>query len=587
MGDAMDSSDDRARRPGRSGQPGTGALLGGSAVLGLAIGLSLAVTRSPAPPPPSPRVERFVVIPLGEGLRVEVAAPPALALDVVVRQGSEEVARARTAPTANRVVDLEDLPRGEELAVLLERRREGNSLLVGAERLTLPRVIEVEALRTEHDPNGYGSILRGRIRPPRPLEAFLEDPGAPAPVVTSVHLLENDGGASADLAVRLPLLPPGSESALELRAAGALLQPSRIPLGAPALPTVERSPPDPELRSFAADPGGVALLTGPRTLRFRPLRGPDWTYSHPDALSGPPRLLDGLVVVRAGAREVLALDRSTGALRWRREAPGPLLATPRTMPGHRLLVATRGEGAPPRLMALDAREGLPLWKSWVSVPGPSLAGRPHGTVRAVLAVTRDGRVVRSSPTEGRPLWALPLPDLGEVTCEAALDPEGQRLALGGRDGVVRTVDLEARDTRSAPTPAPLPREFARATVLGPVRHVLFGPEGDLRVLGDREAARLSPTGDVVWRAPLPGPPSRGLAHFQGRLLLGLSSGGLAVLRDQDGALLEVRPGGGLMAGSLEDAEAGVYWATPEEGVVLHGGGGRPSLAGGPGPALPP
>ncbi|MGE0371520.1 MAG: outer membrane protein assembly factor BamB [Gammaproteobacteria bacterium] len=139
-------------------------------------------------------------------------------------------------------------------------------------------------------------------------------------------------------------------------------------------------------------------------------------------LSGGIGAGEGQLYVGTDEGEIIALDPADGAVRWRTQLSGEVLAIPLARDG--ALVVRTNDG---RLTALEPVSGNPLWSYTSTVPALTLRGasRPVIDQGRVFAGLANGRLAALSLDSGEVLW--------EVTVGV---PEG-------RSELERLVDIDA------------------------------------------------------------------------------------------------------------------------------------------------
>ncbi|HET8541458.1 MAG TPA: PQQ-binding-like beta-propeller repeat protein [Anaeromyxobacter sp.] len=320
------------------------------------------------------------------------------------------------------------------------------------------------------------------------------------------------------------------------------------PAGAPARP-----PAAPRVPQRALGPGRL------RRLRFRR------TFAVDAGLPAGAGLLPaGGLVVAAGAAEVIAVARASGAVAWR--VPGCAFAA--AVPG--AVVVARG-GA---LAALSPRTGRALWSR--ALPG----GPPTGAVglsRGPLVVAERGALTGLDPGSGRTLWRLEPP--GASRLEVA--PFGGIAAAGADTGFVYGVDAAGRVAWRVRAPGPVARAPAAAG-----RACLALAEADP---GAALVAIDPASGARLWEARLDLVPAGPPLGWGRRLVVGGTIGGdpalCAVERNGASGWIVAPP---LLAGAPSLAAAGALLVVrdPRGAVVALGRDGavrwsRPAAAGQP------
>ena len=160
-----------------------------------------------------------------------------------------------------------------------------------------------------------------------------------------------------------------------------------------------------------------------------------WAYPPPDQadrepILGGPAISGDTLVCGSCERDAYGLDLATGALRWRMEFDGPVIAQV-TTDAQRAYVAVESG----LVICVSAPDGKPIWQRTL----PSLVREPV-VVRAgrALLVTTDGSVRCVDAQTGQDLWSARLH--GRPTTQAVADDE--RLYVGTSDRLVEALSLE-------------------------------------------------------------------------------------------------------------------------------------------------
>ncbi len=145
--------------------------------------------------------------------------------------------------------------------------------------------------------------------------------------------------------------------------------------------------------------------------------------------------------------EVMALDVTTGDVKWKSEVKGEVLAAPVVDSG--VVVVNTGAGT---MIALDAGTGEQKWTYESEVPPLSLRGisAPAAAGGGVLAGTANGKLVVNIIESGQTAWeqAITSPS-GATELERIVDIDSQPLVLGGvafvisYDGTLAAVELRS------------------------------------------------------------------------------------------------------------------------------------------------
>jgi outer membrane protein assembly factor BamB len=273
-----------------------------------------------------------------------------------------------------------------------------------------------------------------------------------------------------------------------------------------------------------ADPvavGDTLYLAGwDGTLRaIAPDGTPRWERSLGDILDAVPALAGGLVIVPSWGRTVHALDRRTGAERWRFSYP------PSPADDHRqagvlviddLALVPAWNGT---LYALDLATGTPRWQA---DGGQPLRARPAWDGTRIYLPGGDGTLTALTP-DGAVLWRRTLPD--PLLSEPALLPGG--VAVLSRAGLLVAFDRAGVELWR--------RDLAETCYYGaPVASggALFVPTA-AGALWKLEAA----DGTVLWRVATAGPVFATPLVQGGRVYLGDNGGTLQVFGAESAALL--------------------------------------------------
>ena len=103
--------------------------------------------------------------------------------------------------------------------------------------------------------------------------------------------------------------------------------------------------------------------------------------------------------------QVLAIDKSTGKLRWLADVSGEVIASPTYATGMIVVHTSRGD-----LIALDSNTGEQKWVLNNKQPKLTLRGNSSPTIAqgGVVYGRSDGNVAAALLTTGQPLWQLPV-----------------------------------------------------------------------------------------------------------------------------------------------------------------------------------
>ncbi len=119
-------------------------------------------------------------------------------------------------------------------------------------------------------------------------------------------------------------------------------------------------------------------------------------------LGGGLTVADGIVYVVDGVAESLALDASTGEIRWRVDVGTPGRSAP-TVVGGRMVFGTIDE----RLIALDVADGRQIWNYAATASATIVFGQPAPAIvdNVVLAGFGSGDVAAIRMETGEPVWS--------------------------------------------------------------------------------------------------------------------------------------------------------------------------------------
>lgn len=239
-----------------------------------------------------------------------------------------------------------------------------------------------------------------------------------------------------------------------------------------------------------------------------------------------PAVSESLVVVRAGDARIVAFDAREGKRRWVFQRPLPPL-TLRSNVGvllsERVVVAGLPGG---KLVAIDVRNGLPLWEVTVAQPKGAteleriadIASPPVVDGKEICAAAYQGRVACFDIATGNQLWAR------ELSSSAGIDIDKARVFVSDDQGAVHAFSREGGASlwkqdklslRRLSRPIALGRRIAVADFEGVV-HLLNADDGSF-------AARVPTDGSAVRADP---------QELDGGFLVQTKKGGLFALRVQ-------------------------------------------------------
>lgn len=273
-----------------------------------------------------------------------------------------------------------------------------------------------------------------------------------------------------------------------------------------------RVSPDMTLTSGAGSDGGTtAVAAGDGTvIAFDESGVEKWRARATSAVSVPPVVGNGVVVVRSTDYRIQAFDADTGEYRWDVQRPGPALALKTSMQ----MLAAEGliiSGLPSgRLIAINAMNGAVQWEAPVSVSRGAtdlerindVVGAPQVVGPLLCGVTYQGRMTCFDVSQGgRPAWDI------SFSSHAGMTNDGRYAYAANQRDVVHAIDLmngeqiwtqDALRNRRLAAPAVVPAAVAVGDFDGYV-HFLSRTDGQL--LG-----RLSVGGGAIL-SPLVGTPA--------------------------------------------------------------------------------
>jgi outer membrane protein assembly factor BamB len=266
-----------------------------------------------------------------------------------------------------------------------------------------------------------------------------------------------------------------------------------------------------------------------------------------------PTLVAGTLVVGTASGDVVGIEASGGASRWRTEAPGPVagLGSDAT---RAYVLSDGGE-----LLALDASTGLLVWRSaWASALGlrpgpPAHLWLSMAPAARLLLLAGPGAVVAVATEDGTRRWRTPLHEpTGLLVSEEGVwtvEQSGRVVVLSLETGELRW----QRNLGSAPASPPA-RALDRLWV-GLQNGTLVG----LRPMEE----------GPLWTAEVPAPVVAAVAEVQGRLLVPTSG--------REGRLLALdvgapgHPPSARIDSPLKTSplvRAGTIWQLAQDGRVL-------------------
>ena len=286
-----------------------------------------------------------------------------------------------------------------------------------------------------------------------------------------------------------------------------------------------RASPDLTLTAGAGSDGSTtAVAAGDGTVIAFDQNGTEkWRAKATSAVSVPPVVGGGVVVVRSTDYRIQAFDAGTGEYRWDVQRPGPALALKTAMQ----MVFTEGlviSGLPSgRLIAINASNGAVQWEAPVSISRGAtdlerisdVVGAPQVAGPLLCGVTYQGRMTCFDVTQGGlPAWDIPF------SSHSGMSHDGRLAFAPNQRDVVQAVDLrngepvwsqDALRNRRLTAPAVVPAAVAVADLEG---YLHFLSRSDGRLLG-----RVSVGGGAVLSPPVGTPAGVLVQTGNGNLVL--------------------------------------------------------------------
>ena len=147
-----------------------------------------------------------------------------------------------------------------------------------------------------------------------------------------------------------------------------------------------------------------------------------WSRDVDEPLSSAAGIGAGLAIVGTSNGYVIALDKTTGELRWKKRVSSEVLAPPQA--ARNIVVVRTVDG---KLFGLDAESGDQIWVYDRTVPSLSLRGTSAPVIYEgyIIAGFDAGRLLSIELTSGKPVWET-------------------RIAIGsGRSELERMVDIDS------------------------------------------------------------------------------------------------------------------------------------------------
>lgn len=290
-------------------------------------------------------------------------------------------------------------------------------------------------------------------------------------------------------------------------------------------------------RIFAADSDGDVVAMDRFTGKVL------WKKELDKPVSGGVGAGEGLVLVGTLRGDVIALDAASGERRWKKRLKSEVLSAPVTN-GRTVVVQTQDDN----LVALDATTGEQRWIYENSLPVLTLRGTsdPVITRNLVIAGLASGKVVALDVDRGLPLWEqrVAIPQ-GRSELERVVDIDGNLVVSGSTlyvvsyQGRVAALDLRTGQIRWQ-------REASSYSGLGEDLGSIFVSQanGTVEAIDDRTATALWSQDALARRqlsAPTPFSTYLAVGDFEGYLHLISQVDGRFVGRTKiDGDGLRVR-----------------------------------------------
>ena len=282
-----------------------------------------------------------------------------------------------------------------------------------------------------------------------------------------------------------------------------------------------------------------------------------WVFQTNGPVMAAPALSEETLLVAGGDGVLYALNRFTGAVRWKTDLHEELTTSPLVSEGRVFVMSSEQS-----VTAVDVKDGKSLWKMHRDPPGgytirgdapPRVA---HGTVFAAFA---DGTVVALGPQDGVAKWTKQVSGTGDYLDVDWIDaPESDsRIYVASAKAGIVAMDAATGDT-------------AWTYALAGANHVLVdGP----RVLGGGRGALVAldrAAGKVIWTLKLP------KDHYPTQPVV---AGGVVLVADDRGPLMGVDAQTGEARGGFNPGSgfSQPVLALPGVAYVISNGGALYSL----------
>jgi outer membrane protein assembly factor BamB len=283
---------------------------------------------------------------------------------------------------------------------------------------------------------------------------------------------------------------------------------------------------------------GLSLVNGTEVWRYDHGNPFESSVAILDATSDPNGKPDELAILGSRDGFLLALETSTGELRWSQELDGEPRATVRRA-GNRIIASTVKN----QTVVLDLRTGDVVWSrgrpppTGLTVTGVARATEQDGVVYAAYS---DGYVEAYNLADGSPVWSRPLSVQGGEFVDSDADPilvDGHLVVASYSDGIyaLNPADGKTRWKRNAPS----------VTSLAALDRFVVAASADGYVWG-----LTARKGEMVYRTRLaPGPITR-LRVRDNLVATTAGDSGLVVLDGRSGKPLQASAFGDAFAGDL-------------------------------------
>jgi outer membrane protein assembly factor BamB len=264
----------------------------------------------------------------------------------------------------------------------------------------------------------------------------------------------------------------------------------------------------------------------------------EWTQAVGQAVTTPPAVGDGSVIVGSGTGMVSAMDLEDGTMRFQVTLDGPVTAGPVVVDNMVMVGTSAGTGIG-TLYALDTFDGGTVWTRDMAAEMHALPAAREG---AVFALSDDGALLSINASDGALLWQYPVGNApGSSLMASPLVSEGL-LFVASTSGFVYCLDAEPGDGVDEGKADPPGSDYDvlwtyKQEDLMPFNHSPSLVDGKLVLLiGDNGLMALNATnGSLVWTTEVvsAGTVSMDLIAVNGSLVVGGT--GVHILDSSSGA----------------------------------------------------